>query len=299
MKTEDKSYQPFWSTIQGINTLYYSRLQRFSEEYRDNYMAIFGLSNAKRILEIGCGPGALAKRLRAWYKDCDIVALDRDLDFLRFAEEQVQGVRFLEGDATALPFEDKSFDVVISYTVQEHIEPDIFFSEQFRILKEAGVCIVISCRPGSGVERKADCLIETPREQRIWSKAEERYLEQSRRNNVGAYWLNEQELPLAMEKSGFKNVSTAYIVTEATPDNPKNSETEAKAMIEEDRLAELDSMENLHRIAEDLISEEVFQFLEAEIERRYDERIRLYDAGQKQWDCKIALNMIVRGEKPD
>lgn len=116
-----------WSQhIQGINTLYWSRKLRFDDLFRDQYTKLFSLNPSKplHILEIGCGPGALAGALLRWYPRATITAIDRDSAFVEFAGEKEKGITFLEGDATALPFADNSFDVTISNTVAEHIDPE-------------------------------------------------------------------------------------------------------------------------------------------------------------------------------
>ena len=55
-----------WSEhVQGTMTLYLSRKLRFDDMFFEQYKDVFDLDrNAKlRILEIGCGPGALAEAM--------------------------------------------------------------------------------------------------------------------------------------------------------------------------------------------------------------------------------------------
>ena len=121
-----------WSSyIQGTNTLYYSRKLRFNDAFAPQFKALFRLDEAAplKILEIGCGPGALAGALRRWYPNAEITGVDRDSEFIRFAKEHEPGVSFIEGDIAALPFADNSFDAVISNTVSEHVEPAAFYGE--------------------------------------------------------------------------------------------------------------------------------------------------------------------------
>lgn len=125
-----------WSKyVQGTKTLYYSRKLRFDDMFAEQYKSLFALDENRnlKILEIGCGPGALAGALHRWYTNAEIKAIDRDSEFIRFAREREDGITFMEGDITKLPFADCSFDVVISNTVSEHIEPSRFYGEQFRI----------------------------------------------------------------------------------------------------------------------------------------------------------------------
>lgn len=93
-----------WSTyIQKTGTLYSSRLLRFADPFKENYMDAFGIDDRCRILEIGCGPGALAQSLGRWYPHARICGVDRDSSFIAFAREHSPGIEFLEGDATSLP----------------------------------------------------------------------------------------------------------------------------------------------------------------------------------------------------
>ena len=141
-----------WSDyVQGVGTLYLSRMLRFSNQHRQAYMQAFDLDGARRLrmLELGCGPGALTQSLARWYPNADITAIDLDSAFIEFAAHRAPGLRFIEADATALPFEDGEFDVTISNTVQEHIAPERFFGEQHRVLKRGGVCLVLSARRGA------------------------------------------------------------------------------------------------------------------------------------------------------
>ena len=83
-----------------------------------------------------------------WYPNAEITGLDRDSAFIQFAGEHEPGISFVEGDAAKLPYPDNTFDVTISFTVSEHIDPSAFFQEQLRVLKPGGVCLVLSSRKG-------------------------------------------------------------------------------------------------------------------------------------------------------
>ena len=125
-----------WSDhVQGVQTLYLSRKLRFDDQFFAQYQKVFNLDQTAelRILEIGCGPGALAEALHRWYPRAHITGVDRDSNFVSFAAENIPGVTFCEGDATRLPFEDGSFDVTISNTVSEHIEPEAFWKDNAKM----------------------------------------------------------------------------------------------------------------------------------------------------------------------
>lgn len=276
-----------WSeNIQGVKTLYLSRKLRFDDFFYKQYEALFSLEPDKKlkILEIGCGPGALADALHRWYPDAEIAAIDRDSNFIEYAKENVPGVEFVEGDAAALPFEADTFDVTISNTVCEHVEPEIFYSEQKRVLKDNGVCLVLSAR--KGVVQTADCLKMTEDEKRFWESISdgENILE---KYAVGKYYMTEKELPVVMENSGFADVSTGYAVIDLTPDNPKYSSGMAEDMINAERASKLETVQSTK-------SKETSRIVDI-INEKYDARIELYRKGNKQWDTDTSITMVIRG----
>lgn len=286
-----------WSSyIQGPMTLYYTRKLRFDDMFREQYKALLGLEEGKKlkILEIGCGPGALAGALHRWYPDADITAIDRDSEFIAFAKEHESRVRFMEGDATALPFEEESFDVTISNTVSEHIEPGIFYGEQLRVLKPGGVCLVLSARKGIHVYAK--CLAKRAEEESFWKKVEQ-YDDTMERFAVCKYPMSEAELPLALQTHGFQNVSTGYATIDLTPDHPDVSSDMAQAMINANRYTALEAVESVLWFMPGKVTEEECQAMKNIIEEKYDTRIGQYNRGEKQWDTNVSITMVIRGEK--
>lgn len=276
-----------WSdNIQGIKTLYLSRKLRFDDFFYGQYKDIFSLDEGRklRILEIGCGPGALSEALHRWYPNSEIVAIDRDSNFIKYAKENISGIKFIEGDATALPFEADTFDVTISNTVCEHIEPTMFYAEQKRVLKNNGVCLVLSAR--KGIKQLAECLKMTETEKGFWDSITdgENVLA---KYAVGKYSMTEQELPIVMGNNGFVNVSTGYAVIDLTPDNPQYSSQMAEDMINAERNSEIEAVQSLKAAG----TNRMIHIINA----KYDSRIELYRKGDKQWDTNTSITMIVRG----
>ena len=285
-----------WSSyIQGTRTLYDSRTLRFADCFAPQYLSLFSLPQDKplRILEIGCGPGALAAALHRWYPQAEITAIDRDSEFIRFARENVPGVTFLEGDATALPFSDGSFDVTISNTVAEHIEPSAFYGEQRRVLKAGGVCLVLSARRGIHVAPEDT---EDAVEQAFWDKVKE-HDDTMQRFAVCRYPMSEMELPHAMTQHGFSAVQTGYAIINLTPDDPQYPADMAHAMLNARRHTELEAIASARRYLPDYISEQDAAEMTRLANARHDARAAKYERHEKVWDTNVSITMILRGVK--
>ncbi|MDO5424285.1 MAG: class I SAM-dependent methyltransferase [Eubacteriales bacterium] len=278
-----------WSeNVQGIMTLYLSRKLRFDDLFFEQYKKTFDLDeNAEiSILEIGCGPGALSEALHRWFPKAKITAIDRDSRFISFAKENIEGIDFREGDATHLPFNAQSFDVTISNTVQEHIEPTAFWREQCRVLKPGGVCLCLSAR--KGLHCTAPCLETTTEEKDFWESCPQSN-EAFEKYGVGKFWMSEAKIPTSMEQNGFSDVTTGYAIIDLTPDAPKYSSQMAETMIEAMRQNDLEAIQSAH-------SPYAGKAISA-VNAKYDERLRLYREEIKQWDTSVSVTLIVRGIK--
>ena len=280
-----------WSeNVQGIMTLYLSRKLRFDDLFFANYKDLFDIDQTKqlKILEIGCGPGALAESLHRWYPNAQIIGIDRDTKFIEFAKNNIKGVSFMEGDATALPFDENTFDITISNTVQEHIEPSAFWGEQKRVLKSGGKCICLSARKGIGCA--ADCLKPTKEENEFW-ETQPSAQDELEKFQVCRFPMTEAELPASMEKYGFTEVSTGYAVINLTPDNPQYSKHFSEAIIEAGRQCALEAIYSTHS--------KDSQAVISAINQKYDKRLKLYRDEIKQWDTSVSVTMVISGIKND
>ncbi len=285
-----------WSRyVQGCMTLYSSRLLRFHDRFRERYTQLFALEDRPlRILEVGCGPGALAGALHRWYPQAEVVGLDRDAEFIRFARKHEPGATFLEGDATGLPFPDGAFDVTVSNTVQEHVEPSAFFGEQLRVLRPGGVCLVLSSR--RGLHAVAPCLKWNGKEKAFWEKVGE--LDDSMaKYGVCRYPMSEAELPAAMEAYGFREVRTGYVTADLTPDDPTVSPDLAREMILSGKYNDLEALDSAVLTLGDRLSPEEVRGIRERIEEKYALRLEQYIRGEKQWDTAVSVILVLRGVK--
>jgi len=111
--------------IPGIHDKFYKHLKSLLKEY-----------NKPALLDIGAGHGYLTKKL--YDEGYDIHACDLFPEHFYFEKVNCKKVDLTH----PLPYDDKSFDIVIAVEVMEHISVhEHFFSEAYRILKNGGTLI--------------------------------------------------------------------------------------------------------------------------------------------------------------
>ena len=90
----------------------------------EDYLAELPLPDRARVLEVGCGTGAVARTLAVRPGVGEVVGLDPSPVFVQRARDIAAGVgnlSYVTGSGTALPFDDGAFDAVIFHTVLSHI----------------------------------------------------------------------------------------------------------------------------------------------------------------------------------
>lgn len=114
----------------------------FSDErelraWQDHFTSILG-SEPLNILDVGCGPGIVSMQLAdLGHRVTSVDISDRMLEHAsRNAAEHGYDIEFRQADAMALPFEDETFDAVVSdYMLWTVPEPRRVMSEWYRVLK--------------------------------------------------------------------------------------------------------------------------------------------------------------------
>lgn len=99
----------------------------------------------QRVLDLGCGTGTLVVLLKRKYATAQIVGLDPDPKALRRAEKKVRRagleVQLDEGFSDELPYDEGTFDRVLSSFMLHHLEEherEKTLREVLRVLKPAG-----------------------------------------------------------------------------------------------------------------------------------------------------------------
>ena len=115
-----------------------------------------------RLLEIPVGTGVLSLPLYSQFKSARIVCADNSAEMLEAAKKNGRGsrnVEFVQCDVGALPFDDESFDQVLSINgFHAFADKEAAYSETFRVLKAGGV--FSGCMYVKGLNGRTDFFVE-------------------------------------------------------------------------------------------------------------------------------------------
>jgi SAM-dependent methyltransferase len=126
--------------------------------------ALQGFQPAGDVLEVGAGSGAMAAELLVANPRVTLTVTDIDPAMVDAARQRLQpfGVRAVarEADATALPFDDGSFDVVLSWVMLHHTgDWERALAEAARVLRPGGSIVgydLLSTPPVRALHRADD-----------------------------------------------------------------------------------------------------------------------------------------------
>jgi ubiquinone/menaquinone biosynthesis C-methylase UbiE len=119
----------------------YSRFMgRYSEPLAASFVDEADLDPGQRVLDVGCGPGALTARLVDRVGADHVVGADPSPPFVEAARARFPGVEVVLAPAEDLPFRDEAFDVAMAQLVVHFMaDPVAGLREMARVTRRGGV----------------------------------------------------------------------------------------------------------------------------------------------------------------
>lgn len=143
--------------IEGYFATMYAKCAKNSEVMRNGYRRLAAKAasaiQSGKVLEVGPGPGYVSIEMAVLLPKVEIVGLDLSETMIEIATRNAdeydmsERVEFRQGDASQMPFEESSFDFVISCGSLHHWEkPMQVFEEIHRVLKPGGSALIDDLR---------------------------------------------------------------------------------------------------------------------------------------------------------
>ena len=160
-----------------------------------------------KILDIAAGTGSSSRPLVD--KGAEVTALDFSQGMIEQGRKQNKNIKFVQGDALKLPFEENSFDVTtISFGLRNTSSTEIALKEALRVTKDGGRIVVAEfSHPVNPIFKKIylNYLMKAlPVIVKKISKNPDAYIYLA--ESIRA-WPDQAELASIMRDSGFKSVA--------------------------------------------------------------------------------------------
>jgi SAM-dependent methyltransferase len=113
---------------------------RWSRPLAPQLAEFAGVRPGLRVLDVGCGPGALTSELTTRLGPAAVAAVDPSVSFVAAARERHPGVDVRQATAEHLPFSDGVFDAALAQLVVHFMaDPVAGLSEMARVTRPGGV----------------------------------------------------------------------------------------------------------------------------------------------------------------
>jgi SAM-dependent methyltransferase len=113
---------------------------RYSAPLAPRFADFASIGADQRVLDVGCGPGALTSELARRVGASDVTAVDPSPGFVEAARERNPKVAVRRAEAEQLPFDDDSFDAALAQLVVHFMaDPAAGLREMRRVTRGGGV----------------------------------------------------------------------------------------------------------------------------------------------------------------
>ncbi len=124
---------------------------RYSEQLAVRFADLAGLRAGQRVLDVGCGPGALAAELVSRMGASAVCAVEPSASFAAAVRQRLPGVDVRQSAAEQLPFPDGVFDAAMAQLVVHFMaDPVAGLREMGRVTRPGGVIAACVWDHGGG-----------------------------------------------------------------------------------------------------------------------------------------------------
>ena len=109
-------------TFEASADVYAKHVGRYGAALAARLIEFAGVRPGARVLDVGCGPGALTEAVARVVGAENVTAVDPAASFVAACRERVPDALVLQGTAEALPVRDGSFDAVLSQLVVNFLD---------------------------------------------------------------------------------------------------------------------------------------------------------------------------------
>jgi ubiquinone/menaquinone biosynthesis C-methylase UbiE len=179
------------------------RLERQTElRGIERNLRYFDVPARGRVLDAGCGSGAMTRLIASRHPDSEVVGVDLNPGYVAWARDRatiggINNLSFQVADVQRLLFEDASFDIIWSEHVLWYVpDPEIAVREFRRVIRPGGTLLV--------------ALNDSPL---ITNLPEDRQLQERLESIMDSMFLNPtiaRKLPLMLRETGFDDISVAF-----------------------------------------------------------------------------------------
>ncbi|MBX3238554.1 MAG: class I SAM-dependent methyltransferase [Chitinophagaceae bacterium] len=117
-----------------------------AKEFVDLLKPYANVSEEKKVLDWGCGPGRITRHLKSVMPNAEITGIDYNYRYIDWCRQNLPGVAFrLNSIEPPTDLENDEFDIVIGLSVFTHFSRASHYrwvSELYRILKPGGVTLI-------------------------------------------------------------------------------------------------------------------------------------------------------------
>ena len=116
------------------------------EKIVHDYLVELEFTTDRPTVEVGCGPGAISRRIAKHAKGTQVIGLDPSSNYINIARQEsgdLNNINFQVFDGERIPLKDGGAESIIMHTVLTHvIDPSKLIGEAYRVLGNSGKLVI-------------------------------------------------------------------------------------------------------------------------------------------------------------